>query len=599
MHSHITLSVLAAAGLAFGAEHAFINRSSHIVEYKDGITKRENIFSRNTGIKVLRALPEVANVWPNRYYEPMMAMVRPTSDKSTRLPPETDLDPSDYDTHNETGVRDLHKRGIKGKGVKVAIVDTGVDYSHPDLDGCFGPGCKVAGGYDFAGDGDWPVKGLKQPHNDPKDLLGHGSHVAGILAGEGKGWSGVAPEATIYAYKTFANAGTDEFTNIDALLRAYEDGVDIITASIGLNAGWANGAFEEVVIRIADKGVVITVSVGNGGESGPCDILSPSAAKGVIGVSNIDTLSSRDANIAVPSPETSWALLYDLDLKPDVGAPGTQIYSTVLNHGWSVHNGTSMATPYLTGHGADFAKLMRNRLVSNVRKVSEESMNGSIAPVTQIGSGLINATSLFATTTDLLCDRMALNDTRYFNRYHKVTVINKDDKPVEYTFAKEDSIGLNTLNDTQYGNIVALAANLQYFQYNINATLPGEFTLQPGKSKEVTVASRTLTNPIGPNPSCPSTAATSLQSLDPPVRQGLNGSVPTFSFNLTARDFPIIWAGIRWGTRQLHYDIFQKGFNERSWTWLLVLGQNGSVISATSWVGMGGVPIKSGAAFGD
>src|SRR6185312_13051737 len=110
----------------------------------------------------------------------------------------------------------------------------------------------------------------------------------------------------------------DEAINIDAFLAAYEEGVDIITASIGLGGGWSDGAWEEVATRLANKGVVITVSVGNGGNGGPFRALSPSGAKGVLAVSNIDTYYNRMANTVVPASDTSWGPLFDLQLKPDV-----------------------------------------------------------------------------------------------------------------------------------------------------------------------------------------------------------------------------------------------------------------------------------------
>lgn len=659
MLSHPVLHLLVAAGLALGAELDFVKPpSSFIVEYKAGITKRDNIFSRDAGIKVvrdfhsdvfyganveaekytaeeLRALPEVANVWPNRFYEPSRSVARQSADTS---PPGASLDPNEYDVHNATGVRALHQKGIKGKGVKIAVVDTGVDYTHPDLGGGFGPGFKVAGGYDFAGDGDWP-KGPRQPDNDPMGLQDHGTHVAGIVAGQGENWSGVAPEATIYAYKTYARDGTDEAINIDAFLAAYEAGVDIITASIGLGGGWSDGAWEEVATRLADKGVVITVSVGNGGQGGPFRALSPSGSRGVVAVSNIDTYTNRGAGLAVPDRSTSWGPLFDLQLKPDVGAPGTNIYSTVFDHGWGLQSGTSMATPYLAGvaalyighfggrgtqHGARFAKLMHNRLVSNVRRVNQRSWSQPTATVAQIGSGLINATSLFASTTDLMYEPMALNDTRFFSHHHKITVINNSEKPVEYSFTKEDSMGVSTLGNRLYNTIVKEYDYLQWHQYSINATLPGKFTLQPGESKEVTVS---FENPersnwqkqsmplysgsiivsgsngdrlavpfLGVGADLKQTyknmflAEPHMQSLDPPVQQAVNGSAPSFSFNLTAQDFPVIRAGIGWGTRQLRYDIFEKGWNEGMWKWPLVPGEDGYVGSGTWWVGMGQVP---------
>ncbi|HWJ06205.1 MAG TPA: S8 family serine peptidase, partial [Steroidobacteraceae bacterium] len=76
--------------------------------------------------------------------------------------------------------------GVTGAGVRVAVIDTGIDWSHRDLGGCFGAGCKIVGGYDFVN------------HDaDPRDDHGHGTHVAGIVAAQGPGVKGVAPGAQL------------------------------------------------------------------------------------------------------------------------------------------------------------------------------------------------------------------------------------------------------------------------------------------------------------------------------------------------------------------------------------------------------------------
>src|SRR3989344_5381313 len=90
---------------------------------------------------------------------------------------------------------------LSGEGVTIGIIDTGVDYTHRDLGGCFGAGCKVIGGYDFVNE-----------DSDPMDDHGHGTHVAATAAGDGVAQDGtilkgVAPEANIVAYKVLNNNG--------------------------------------------------------------------------------------------------------------------------------------------------------------------------------------------------------------------------------------------------------------------------------------------------------------------------------------------------------------------------------------------------------
>ena len=103
--------------------------------------------------------------------------------------------------------------GYTGAGVKVAVMDTGIDYDHPDLGGCFGPGCRVAYGYDFVGDAfnadptAASYNPVAVPDDDPDDCGGHGSHVAGIVGANGT-VTGVAPNVTFGAYRVFGCEGS-------------------------------------------------------------------------------------------------------------------------------------------------------------------------------------------------------------------------------------------------------------------------------------------------------------------------------------------------------------------------------------------------------
>jgi minor extracellular serine protease Vpr len=106
--------------------------------------------------------------------------------------------------------------GYTGRGVHVATMDSGVDYDHPDLGGCFGPGCRVTTGHDFVGDdyddleSDRAWQPVPHPDPYPDDCNGHGTHLAGIVGANGA-VKGVAPDVTLGAYRVFGcNGATSE-----------------------------------------------------------------------------------------------------------------------------------------------------------------------------------------------------------------------------------------------------------------------------------------------------------------------------------------------------------------------------------------------------
>ena len=129
--------------------------------------------------------------------------------------------------------------GLSGHGIRVAIMDTGVDYDHPDLGGCFGPGCRVEIGHDFVGnaynnDAASPTYNpIPTPDPLPDDCNGHGTHVAGIVGANG-GVKGAAPGVTYGAYRVFGCEGsTSTDIMVAAMERIYEDGADVVNISIG------------------------------------------------------------------------------------------------------------------------------------------------------------------------------------------------------------------------------------------------------------------------------------------------------------------------------------------------------------------------------
>ncbi|WP_069462982.1 S8 family serine peptidase [Actinacidiphila rubida] len=168
---------------------------------------------------------------------------------------------------------------VRGKGVTVALLDSGVDYRHPDLGGCFGPGCKVVAGHDFVNDDD-----------DPMDDNGHGTHVAGIVAAkaaEPGGITGVAPDATLTAYKVMDDSGSGYMSDIIAGLEAATDPAnphraDVVNMSLG-GPGDGTDPLGLAATAAVRAGVVVVAAAGNEGP-GPETVGTPAAADGVIAV---------------------------------------------------------------------------------------------------------------------------------------------------------------------------------------------------------------------------------------------------------------------------------------------------------------------------
>lgn len=142
-------------------------------------------------------------------------------------------------------------QGIDGEGVKIAVIDTGVDFNHPDLMG-WGPEGKVVGGYNFIREGELPM-----------DNNGHGTQVAGVLAADGQ-LKGIAPKAKILAYKV-SEDGNEVSSDliIKAIEKAIEDKVDIINISLGVNK--TNTQIDSAVTKALEKGIFVVTAAGNDG----------------------------------------------------------------------------------------------------------------------------------------------------------------------------------------------------------------------------------------------------------------------------------------------------------------------------------------------
>lgn len=149
-----------------------------------------------------------------------------------------------------TGAGEIQRSGYSGDGVTVAVIDTGIDPTHPDLGGP--EGGKIAGGHNFVNGGE-----------PPNDRNGHGTQVAGIIAANGA-VAGIAPDAKILSYKVSDNGeSVSSELIIRAIYSAVEDGADIINISLGVNK--TNSRIDDAVNYAVKSGVLVVVAAGNDG----------------------------------------------------------------------------------------------------------------------------------------------------------------------------------------------------------------------------------------------------------------------------------------------------------------------------------------------
>lgn len=190
--------------------------------------------------------------------------------------------------------------GLTGAGIKVGIIDSGIDIDHPDFGGSgvngttpF-PTARIIAGWDFVGDdydanpGNPTYNPVPVPGPNPDDCGGHGTHVAGIVAANGA-IKGVAPEASLGAYRVFGCTGSSTADVIIAAMeRALADGMDVVNQSLGAAFQWPQYPTAQASDRLVNKGVVMVASIGNNGTSGLYAAGAPGVGSKVIGVASFD-----------------------------------------------------------------------------------------------------------------------------------------------------------------------------------------------------------------------------------------------------------------------------------------------------------------------
>lgn len=243
--------------------------------------------------------------------------------------------------------------GYRGQGYSVAVIDTGIDYRHPDLGG--GWGRRVVAGYDFVNN-----------DNDPLDDNGHGTHVAGIIGSSSATYSGVAPNVNLIALKVLDSAGSGSFGDVEAALQwvvQHRSQYNIVAVNMSLGAGnyTSNpyGYLEDEFGALRAHGIFVAVASGNSfySYSSQIGLAYPAVSPAVVSVGAVwakdfgpvNWMSGARDFTTGPDRVTSFS---QRSSGLDLVAPGALITSTYLNGAYQSMAGTSMAAPVVAGVAA-------------------------------------------------------------------------------------------------------------------------------------------------------------------------------------------------------------------------------------------------------
>jgi subtilisin len=263
-----------------------------------------------------------------------------------------------------------HGSGNRGAGVRVAVLDTGIDYNHPEFEGNY------QGGYDFVFD-----------DSDPFDdnSRSHGTHVAGIIAAEGNGTGviGVAPEADLFAVKVLDGGGFGLAEWIIAGIEwAVDNNMDIINMSL---EGPDSLSLQLACDAAYEAGVLLVAAGGNLG----VNVSFPAAYASVVAVTATDMADAKAFSPSGPQVE--------------LAAPGVDILSTVRGGGYDVLSGTSQAAPHAAGTAALLFATIGD--LNNDEMINNEDLRQALAMTAidlgdvagrddDFGYGLVNASEV-------------------------------------------------------------------------------------------------------------------------------------------------------------------------------------------------------------
>lgn len=289
-------------------------------------------------------------------------------------------------------IDDIHKAGIRGRNIGVAILDTGI-YQHKDF---IKPVSRIVAFKDF-------VNGREYPYDDN----GHGTHVAGICASNGYAsngmYRGIAPECNIIALKVLDNYGIGSVDNVEKaiewiLYNKYIYNIKVVNLSIGTYGinKIDTKRLIEVVENAWDSGLVILTAAGNKGPK-PFSVTEPGTSRKIITVGASEDCIIYNRNGRGMKSYSGCGPTKEYVVKPEVVAPGCNIISCVNRDGvYTSKSGTSMSTPIVSGVVA--LALSKNQNVINANKKIKKGLFETCYDIgkskNKQGWGLINPKGL-------------------------------------------------------------------------------------------------------------------------------------------------------------------------------------------------------------
>ena len=418
-----------------------------------------------------------------------------------------------------------HSNGYNGKGMLIAIIDTGFDYEHEFFASSVNEGKINAGNYTdvykdisarisaeklflssklpfvynyVTGDGDTNVS---------SDMSTHGTHVAGIAGGkngtyEGKSLNGAASEAQL----AFMAVGEGETISPAAVLAACDDavkiGADVVNLSFGIPYGEMITLFDEAVYNMNKAGIMVYAAAGNDArglsdgmvlptDTDYSEYSSPASLSGVMSVANAASPDEIRSN-------SGWGTGMNLELKPDITGPGKAILSSFPDNEYSILGGTSMAVPHLSGAAAVIKQYVNtlpenyhtklfteNLMMSGAQIVRFDNTGIPYSPRNQ-GAGLVNVKNSLLTPAVLKGDngntKISLGENVNNEFKLNFTVENFTDEEVTY-----DNISVEVITDgtkiDAYGNI--LVGDMVRLQNDNNA--PRSVTVGAYSSEDISI----------------------------------------------------------------------------------------------------------------